>query len=165
MKRVTIYTDGACQGNPGPGGYGVVLIYGSARRELSAGYRCTTNNRMELTALTKALQALKAPCHVEIVSDSRYLLDALTEGWITKWRRNGWRTVTKQPVPNRDLWEELDRLLARHKPCYRWVKGHAATTENNRCDALAVAASRASGLLIDEMYEAYEAQAESQSPD
>lgn len=109
---------------------------------------------MELTALTKALQALREPCQVEIVSDSRYLLDALTKGWMLKWKRNGWRTVTRQPVRNRDLWEELDRLLARHQACYRWVKGHAVTAENNRCDALAVAASQAGTLLIDEGYEA-----------
>ena len=116
-------------------------------------------------ALSKALHALKEPCQVEVVSDSRYLLDALTAGWIIKWRKNGWRTVTKQPVRNRDLWEELDRLLARHKASYRWVKGHAATAENNRCDALAIAASRTTGLLVDEMYEAYEGQAASQIPD
>lgn len=140
----------------------MVLIYGNARKELSAGYRCTTNNRMELTALTKALQALREPCQVEIISDSRYLLDALTQGWMAKWKRNGWRTVTKQPVRNRDLWEELDRLLARHETCHRWVKGHAATAENNRCDALAVAACRASALLVDEPYEAETA---SPSPD
>ena len=154
MKTVDLYTDGACRGNPGPGGYGVVLIYGKHRKELSAGFRWTTNNRMELTALIKALLTLKEPCRVEIISDSKYLLDAFREEWIPKWRKNGWRTASRQPVLNRDLWQELDRLLATHEPHYRWVKGHSLTPENNRCDKLAVSAANSQDLLIDEAYEA-----------
>ena len=153
MKTVEVYTDGACRGNPGPGGYGVVLIYGAHRKELSAGFRWTTNNRMELTALIKALLTLKEPCRAEIVSDSKYLLDALKKEWIPKWKRNGWRTASRRSVRNRDLWEELDRLLATHKPHYRWVKGHHLNPENNRCDELAVAAANSENLLIDEAYE------------
>jgi ribonuclease HI len=154
LKSVLVYTDGACRGNPGPGGYGVVLIYGKHRRELSAGYRWTTNNRMELVALINGLQALKEPCQVEIVSDSKYLLDAFREQWLSKWKRNGWRTTSKQLVQNRDLWEELDRLLSAHKPHFRWIKGHSVAAENNRCDQLAVIASNSKDLLIDEAYEA-----------
>lgn len=154
MKTVDLYTDGACRGNPGPGGYGVVLIYGKHRKELSAGFRWTTNNRMELTALIKALLTLKEPCRVEIISDSKYLLDACREEWIPKWKKNGWRTASRQPVLNRDLWQELDRLLATHEPHYRWVKGHSLTPENIRCDKLAVSAANSQNLLIDEAYEA-----------
>ena len=154
MKSVKVYTDGACIGNPGPGGYGAVLIYGSHRKELSAGFRWTTNNRMELTALINAMLTLKESCRVEIVSDSKCLLDAFSEEWISKWKRNGWRTVSRQPVRNRDLRQELDRLLAAHEPHYRWVKGHGLTVENNRCDELAVAAVNSGRLLIDEAYEA-----------
>ncbi len=157
MKTVQLYIDGACKGNPGPGGCGVVLIYGAHRKELSAGFRWTTNNRMELTALVKALLTLKEPCRVEIVSDSKYLLDAFRKEWIPKWKRNGWRTASRQPVLNRDLWQELDELLTSHEPHYRWVKGHGLTPENNRCDELAVAAANSENLLIDEAYEAHNA--------
>ena len=155
MKTVDLYTDGACRGNPGPGGYGLVLIYGAHRKELSAGFRWTTNNRMELTALIRALLILKEPCRVEIVSDSKYLLDALRGDWILKWKRNGWRTASRQPVRNRDLWQEVDRLSAVHERNYRWVKGHGLTPENNRCDELAVAAANSEHLLIDEAYETH----------
>jgi ribonuclease HI len=154
MKTVNLYTDGACRGNPGPGGYGAVLIYRGHRKELSGGFRWTTNNRMELTALVKALVRLKEPCRVEIISDSSYLLDAFRDKWIKMWKRNGWKTVSRQPVLNRDLWQELDRLLAIHEPHYRWVKGHGRTPDNNRCDQLAVAAATLENLLIDEAYEA-----------
>jgi ribonuclease HI len=154
MKMVDLYTDGACRGNPGPGGYGVVLIYGKHRKELSAGFRWTTNNRMELTALINALLALKEPCRVEIISDSKYLLDAFREQWIPKWKKNGWRTASRQPVLNRDLWQQLDRLLMSHEPRYRWVKGHSQSPENNRCDQLAVAAANSQNLFVDEAYEA-----------
>jgi ribonuclease HI len=153
MKIVDLYTDGACRGNPGPGGYGAVLIYGRHRKELSAGFRWTTNNRMELTALVKGLQTLKERCRVEIISDSKYLLDALSKEWIPKWKRNGWQTVSRQPVLNRDLWQELDRLLASHEPHFRWVKGHSLTLENNRCDELAVGAANSENLLVDGNYE------------
>ena len=154
MKTVDLYTDGACRGNPGPGGYGVVLIYGKHRKELSAGFRWTTNNRMELTALTKALLTLKEPCRLRIFSDSKYLLDSLRGKWTLKWKKNGWRTATRQPVLNRDLWQELDRLLPTHEPDYLWVKGHALNAENNRCDSLAAAAANSKHLLVDEAYEA-----------
>ena len=153
MKTVDLYTDGACKGNPGPGGYGVVLIYGKHRKELSAGFRWTTNNRMELTALIKALIKLKEPCRLRIFSDSKYLLNGLKGEWVLKWKRNGWRTASRQPVLNRDLWQELDLLLATHEPEYLWVKGHALNAENNRCDTLAVAAAKPEHLLVDEGYE------------
>jgi ribonuclease HI len=154
MKTVSLYTDGACRGNPGPGGYGIVLIYGAHRKELSAGFRWTTNNRMELTALVKALQTVKEPCRLEIFSDSKYLLSALTEEWISKWKKNGWKTASRQTVLNRDLWQELDRLLATHEPHFRWVKGHALNSENNRCDELAVVAASSGNLAVDGPYEA-----------
>ena len=154
MKTVDLYTDGACKGNPGPGGYGVVLVYGTHRKELSAGFRWTTNNRMELTALIKALLTLKEPCRLGIISDSKYLLDALEEGWIPKWKRNGWKTSSRRPVLNVDLWQEMDRLLTTHVPHYCWVKGHDMTPENNRCDNLAVAAANSENLLVDDAYEA-----------
>jgi ribonuclease HI len=154
MKTVTLYTDGACRGNPGPGGYGVVLVYGLRRKELSAGFRWTTNNRMELSALIGGLRALKEPCRLEIISDSKYLLEAFKQEWILKWKKNGWRTTSRQVVRNHDLWQELDRLMAAHQPHYQWVKGHAATPENNRCDELAVTAATSNILLIDEGYEA-----------
>jgi ribonuclease HI len=154
VKTVDLYTDGACRGNPGPGGYGVVLRYGAHRKELSAGFRWTTNNRMELTALIKGLLTLKQPCRVEIFSDSKYLLDACKKKWIAKWKSNGWTTISKQPVQNRDLWQELDQLLAKHQPHYHWVKGHGRNPDNNYCDKLAVAAATSEQLFIDKAYEA-----------
>lgn len=153
-KSVTIYTDGACRGNPGPGGYGVILIYGAARKELSAGYRWTTNNRMELLALIVALQALKKPCRADIFSDSQYVLGAYTKKWIAKWKANGWQTSARQPVQNQDLWLQLDQALKSHEPTFHWVKGHAANPLNNRCDELATTAARRASLLVDEAYEA-----------
>lgn len=155
MKNVTLYTDGACSGNPGPGGIGAVLLYRGRRKELSRGYRRTTNNRMEILALVAALEILTEPCAVELFTDSQYLLGAVQKNWLAGWKRNGWKTAAKAPVVNRDLWERLDRLLTLHtlSSCH-WVKGHAANPENNRCDALAVAALRAGNLLTDEGYEA-----------
>ena len=142
MKSVTVYTDGACSGNPGPGGWAAVLIYGEHQRELSGGEPSTTNNRMELTAIISALSALKEPCAVELHSDSRYVLDAIEKGWAVRWRNNGWMRNKKEPALNPDLWETLLNLLDKHDVRCHWVKGHADNPYNNRCDALAVAESR-----------------------
>lgn len=134
---VQIYTDGACSGNPGPGGWGVVLIYGKARKELSGGEPGTTNNRMELAAAIAGLSALTRPCNVDLYTDSQYLSKAFNEGWLEKWQSNGWRTAAKEPVANQDLWQELLELCEEHEVNWRWVKGHAENAENNRCDQLA----------------------------
>ena len=142
MKTVTIYTDGACSGNPGPGGWAAILLYGEHQRELSGGEPSTTNNRMEMTAIISALSALKEPCAVELYSDSRYVLDAIEKGWAVRWRRNGWMRNKKESALNPDLWETLLNLLERHDVRCHWVKGHAQNPYNNRCDALAVAESR-----------------------
>jgi ribonuclease HI len=133
---VQLFTDGACKGNPGPGGWGVLLRYAEHEKELFGGSRNTTNNRMELTAVIKGLEALSRPCEVMIVTDSQYVKQGITQ-WITRWRRNGWLTAAKQPVKNQDLWEALDALLARHKVQWQWVRGHAGHPENERVDALA----------------------------
>ena len=142
MKTVTIYTDGACSGNPGPGGWGAVLKYGAHEKELSGGAAETTNNRMELTGVIEALRQLKEPCIVELWSDSKYVIDALSKGRVYSWKKNGWRKGDKKPALNVDLWEQLLPLIARHDVRYHWVKGHAENEYNNRCDALAVAESR-----------------------
>ena len=139
MKTVTLYTDGACSGNPGPGGWGVILEYMGTEKELSGGEASTTNNRMELTAVIEALQALKEPCIVELYSDSKYVIDGLSKGWAEGWRKNGWRKADKKPALNPDLWEQLLNLVAKHEVRYHWVKGHAENPKNNRCDELAVA--------------------------
>ena len=138
MKQVTIYTDGACSGNPGPGGWGAILKYGAAEKELSGGEAETTNNRMELQGVIHALQALKEPCVVELWSDSRYVVDALEKGWAKAWRARGWRRADKKPALNPDLWEILLPLTEQHEIHCHWVKGHAENEFNNRCDALAV---------------------------
>ncbi len=140
MKLVEIYTDGACSGNPGPGGWGAILRYGGREKELSGGEAMTTNNRMELTAVIAALEALKESCAVELWSDSKYVVDALSLGWAEKWRANGWKKPDKKTALNPDLWEKLLTLAAEHEMHYHWVKGHADNEYNNRCDALAVAA-------------------------
>lgn len=139
-KRVTIYTDGACSGNPGPGGYGIILQYGEHRKEMSAGFDNTTNNRMELLGVITALEALKQPCDVDLYSDSKYVIDAVTKGWAQKWRSKGWMRTPKEPAKNPDLWERLLDLLEVHNVTFHWVKGHAQNANNNRCDELAVAA-------------------------
>lgn len=141
-KRVTIYSDGACLGNPGPGGYGTVLFYGEHRRELSGGYRHTTNNRMELLGAIRGLQALQEPCTVELHSDSIYVIKAMRERWVVRWQKNGWRTAAKQPVANQDLWQELLAAANAHTVTWKWVKGHAGNRDNERCDELANAAAR-----------------------
>ena len=140
--RVHIYTDGACSPNPGTGGWGAILISADkgARKEFSGAQRDTTNNRMELTAAIEALKALKVPCQVELVTDSQYVMNGFTEGWLEKWQRNGWRTASKKPVVNVDLWRELLELTAKHETTWKWVRGHNANPMNNRCDELAVAA-------------------------
>lgn len=134
--RVRIYTDGACSGNPGPGGWGALLMFGDTEKELSGGVDNTTNNRMELTAAIEALDALKYPCTVDLYTDSNYVKTGITE-WISKWKRNGWRTAAKKPVKNADLWLRLDEALARHTITWHWVKGHAGHAENERADQLA----------------------------
>lgn len=143
MPLVHIYSDGACSPNPGFGGWGAVLIapeHGNARRELSGGEAATTNNRMELTAAIMALRALKRPSRVVLHTDSQYLKNAFERRWLTAWQRNGWKTAAKQPVLNQDLWQELLEHDGRHEITWRWVPGHAGVPENERCDALAVAA-------------------------
>ncbi|HZK75750.1 MAG TPA: ribonuclease HI [Candidatus Kapabacteria bacterium] len=148
--HVTIYTDGACSGNPGPGGYGAILIDASGRRrELSGGFRNTTNNRMELLAVISALEALKRPCDVTLVSDSEYVINAITKGWLASWQRKGWRKADKKPVMNIDLWQRLLPKLKEHNIEFRWTKGHAGNPENERCDELAVAASGEDNLPLD----------------
>ena len=139
MKHVNVYTDGACSGNPGPGGWGAVLEYNGQRREMSGGERETTNNRMELTGVIEALRALKEPCDVTLVSDSKYVIDALTKGWARSWRARGWVKSDKKPALNSDLWAVLLELCERHTVHCHWIKGHAGHPENERCDAMAVA--------------------------
>ena len=136
---VTIYTDGACRGNPGPGGWGAVLLYGGHRREISGASAQTTNNRMELTAAIQALEALSRPSAVDLYTDSTYLKDGITR-WLPNWKARGWRTASKAPVKNRDLWEALDGLAGRHDVTWHWVRGHAGNAENERADTLARAA-------------------------
>lgn len=139
MKNVTIYTDGACSGNPGPGGWGAVLIYGKTEKELSGGEAETTNNRMELRAAIEGLNALKSPCKVALYTDSTYVKQGMEE-WVKGWKARGWRTADKKPVKNQDLWEALDEAAARHHISWHWVKGHSGDKYNDRVDALAVAA-------------------------
>ena len=142
MKTVTLYTDGACSGNPGPGGWGAILEYKGTEKELSGGESATTNNRMELTAVIEGLKALKEPCTVELYSDSKYVIDGLQKGWAVSWRKNGWRKADKKPALNPDLWETLLELTEKHTMHYHWVKGHADNPKNNRCDELAVEQSK-----------------------
>ena len=142
MKTVTIYTDGACSGNPGPGGWGAILSYNGTEKELSGGESDTTNNRMELTGVIRALQALKEPCQVELYSDSKYIIDAMNQGWAVRWKKNGWMRNKTDKALNPDLWEVLLQLCSYHQVSFNWVKGHASNPKNNRCDQLAVAESK-----------------------
>jgi ribonuclease HI len=144
-----MYTDGACSGNPGPGGYGVILISGGYEKRLSAGYSSTTNNRMELRAVIAGLTALKRSCDVTIYSDSKYIVDAVELGWAKRWKRNGWYRNKKDKALNTDLWDLLLEQLDRHKVRFRWVKGHAGNKENEICDKLAVEAASGENLLDD----------------
>ena len=136
MKKVTAYTDGACRGNPGPGGWGVLLCWNDHQRELCGGQAQTTNNRMELTAAIQALRALRQPCDVVLYTDSTYVKNGITQ-WLAGWRANGWRTAAKKPVKNVDLWQRLERAIGEHRIDWRWVKGHAGHAENERADELA----------------------------
>ena len=138
MKTVTLYTDGACSGNPGPGGWGAILEFNGVQKELSGGAEKTTNNRMELTAVIRGLEALKEPCTVELYSDSKYVIDALQKGWAKGWRARGWIKSDKKPALNPDLWQRLLELTEIHQVHCHWVKGHADNPKNNRCDQLAV---------------------------
>ena len=150
---VTIYSDGACLGNPGRGGYGTVLLFGARRKELSQGYRLTTNNRMELLGAIVGLEALKRACDVTVWSDSQYLIHAMTKGWLDGWQRRGWRTAQKQPVKNQDLWQRLLVATDAHAIEWRWVRGHTGDPENERCDELAVAAANGEHLHDDVGYD------------
>ena len=159
MKQVIIYTDGACIRNPGPGGYGVVLLYKDQERELSSGFRLTTNNRMEILGCIAGLNALKEPCEVTLFSDSRYVVDAMSKFWAIKWRKNGWQrkdeSGVKKQVLNQDLWIQMLDLCDRHQTNFQWVRGHAGIAGNERCDELARAAATGSVLGIDAGYEQY----------
>ncbi len=137
--QVDVYTDGACSGNPGVGGWAAILVYGKVEKEISGGFGHTTNNRMELQAAIEGLKALKVPCTVRLYSDSAYLVNALNQNWLENWKKRGWVNAARQPVSNRDLWEELDLLLQKHDVTFIKVKGHADNRYNNRCDELAVA--------------------------
>lgn len=152
-KHVIIYTDGGAIGNPGPGGYGAVLLFGDNCRELSGGFRLTTNNRMELTAAIEALKALKTPCKVTLHSDSQYVVNGINKGWAKKWRANGWMRNKKDPALNPDLWQQLLELCEKHDAAFVWVKGHAGIAENERCDHLTQEAIKSGNLAIDAAYE------------
>ena len=150
--EVIIHTDGACLGNPGPGGYGAILDHRGRRKELSGGYSLTTNNRMELLAAIVGLEALTRSCQVTLYSDSRYLVDAVNKGWAAKWRSNGWMRNKREPAVNPDLWERLLDLLERHPTDFQWVRGHSGNVDNERCDALASAAAQGDDLAPDPGY-------------
>jgi ribonuclease HI len=157
LKRIIIYGDGACTGNPGPGGYGVVLLHGEHRKELSGGFRLTTNNRMEIMACIAGLQTLKERCAVTIYSDSRYVVNAMTKSWASRWRKNDWKRRDEngewKPALNPDLWAEMLELCDKHQVKFEWVRGHAGNEENERCDQLARAAAMSAHLGIDRFYE------------
>ena len=153
VKEVLVYTDGACLGNPGPGGYGIILSYLDRRKEMSGGARLTTNNRMELLAVIRALEALKERCTVSVYSDSEYVVKGIKQGWAKAWRANGWRKRDRSPALNSDLWKRLLDLCESHEVALHWVRGHSGHVENERCDALAVAAAKLPDLPPDEEYE------------
>jgi ribonuclease H len=152
MKHLDIYTDGACSGNPGAGGYGAVLLYKDARKELSQGYKVTTNNRMEMLAVIKALEILKEPCNVTLYSDSKYVVDSITKGWVYNWKKKNWIKSDKKKALNIDLWERMLKLLEVHNVDFVWVKGHADNVENERCDELARMAITSGNLIEDENF-------------
>jgi len=147
MKRIQLYSDGACSGNPGPGGYGVILKYNEHEKEFSAGYKSTTNNRMEMMAIIVGLESLNEVCQVDVYSDSKYIVDAVNQGWALKWEANNWKRNKKEMAKNIDLWIRLLDLLEKHKVTMNWVKGHAGHPENERCDELAVAAAAEPSLI------------------
>lgn len=148
MKSVQLFTDGSCLGNPGPGGYGALLVYNGSKKQLSQGYQKTTNNRMELLAVIKGLEALKQPCTLDITTDSNYVKDGITK-WIINWKKNGWKTAAKQPVKNVDLWKALDEQVKNHTIKWHWVKGHSGHPENELVDDLAREAAESSDLIED----------------
>jgi ribonuclease HI len=156
LKEVHMYTDGASSGNPGPGGYGVVLLYNNHRKELSGGFRKTTNNRMELMAVIEGLKALRAKCKVIIHSDSRYIVDSVEKGWLDNWAEKGWIRNKKEKLSNPDLWQELYALLKEHETEFKWIEGHKGNVENERCDFLAVKASQKNNLPADLNFESNE---------
>jgi ribonuclease HI len=153
-EPIQIYTDGACKGNPGPGGYGAVLVFGETRKELSGGFRKTTNNRMELLACIAGLRSLTRPCAVSLTSDSTYVVNAMEKGWAKRWRSKDWKLSPTKSAKNPDLWKELLELCEKHSVTFTWVKGHSGHPENERCDELAVAASEQKDLPVDEGFEA-----------
>jgi ribonuclease HI len=153
LKQVVIYTDGACVGNPGPGGYGVILLYGNHRKELSGGFRLTTNNRMEIMAAIVGLRALKERCKVTVYTDSQYLVNAIMQGWAKRWKSNGWRKNRKEKAMNADLWDELLGLCEQHDVEFVWIRGHEGNPENERCHTLAVQAAEQKDLPPDTVYE------------
>ena len=152
MKSVQLFTDGSCLGNPGPGGYGALLVYGSNKKELSQGYKNTTNNRMEMMAVIQGLKALTQSCRVELTTDSTYVKDGITK-WIINWKKNGWKTAAKKPVKNSDLWKLLDNEVSRHTVNWHWVKGHSGHPENELVDDLARAAAESTNLIDDHGFE------------
>lgn len=152
MKRVEIYTDGACRGNPGPGGWAAILVCGKKEKELTGGEPQTTNNRMELTAAIEGLRALKQPSKVTLYSDSRYLVDGMTKGWARSWRARGWKRSSREPALNADLWAQLLELSEKHQVTFVWLRGHAGDPENERCDQLSVQAASRPGLPPDPGY-------------
>jgi len=163
-KDVTIYTDGGCLGNPGPGGYGVVLRCGRHEKCLSGGFARTTNNRMEIMAAIVGLETLKDPCRVALHSDSKYLVDAMTQAWVHRWRANGWRRNKKDRAVNVDLWQRLLAVCARHEVAFKWVKGHAGHRDNEACDRLANAAAAREDLAVDHGYEQVAAETNGPAP-
>tara|TARA_B100000745_G_C20124473_1_gene385113 strand:- start:505 stop:978 length:474 start_codon:yes stop_codon:yes gene_type:complete len=153
LKKLKIYTDGACSGNPGKGGYGVILVFNKYRKELSGGYRLTTNNRMEIISIIIGLEALTKLCNVTIYSDSRYVVDTMNKGWASKWQSNNWKRNKQEIAKNSDLWKRLLDLCTKHNVQFIWVKGHSGHPENERCDQLAVLASKRMELFIDKVFE------------
>ena len=156
MKSITLHTDGAASGNPGPGGFGALLTFNGLRKELSGGFARTTNNRMEILAALAGLESLREPCKVTVISDSRYLVDAMTKGWLRGWKARGWSRAHNQHLKNADLWKRLDAAAAPHENSSRWVKGHAGHPETERCDSLADAAARRGDLPDDKAFLAEE---------
>jgi ribonuclease HI len=149
MKKVEIFTDGACSGNPGSGGFGVILRFNGVEKELSGGYKNTTNNRMEIMGAIAGLEALKEPCEVTLTTDSQYLVNAIEKGWVYKWKANGWMRNSKEEALNRDLWERLLKVMEKHSVRFQWIRGHAGHAENERCDRLAVLAASKGDLPED----------------
>ena len=149
MKKIQLFTDGACSGNPGPGGFGAILRYNDSEKELSGGFRATTNNRMELMGVIFSLESLKEPCEVTVTTDSQYIVNAVEKRWVYGWKARGWRRSGNSPVLNVDLWKRMLTLLSVHKVSFKWIRGHAGHAENERCDALAVAASTGRDLPED----------------